>query len=192
MLEREIKLAFNSPEEARAAVTGARASPLHARRLQQDTLFDNSDGVLQQRRCALRLRREGGRTLVTFKGPPQPVGPTGPQDPPYTMKLREEHETAVDDGEALERVLEGLGLIPAFRYEKYREEYAGPDVIIAIDETPVGTFVEIEGSEAGIIAAAGALGRSPDDFIVESYRGLFLSRRDRFGIAGNDMVFGTR
>jgi adenylate cyclase, class 2 len=76
-----------------------------------------------------------------------------------------------------------------FRYEKYREEFAHEDVIVAIDETPVGTFVEIEGSEQGIGAMAEALGRSAADYIQDSYRGLFLRYREQFGIAGPDMVF---
>jgi hypothetical protein len=60
---------------------------------------------------------------------------------------------------------------------------------VAIDETPVGTFVEIEGSEHGINATAEALGRCAKDYIVDSYRGLFLQHREQFGYAGQDMVF---
>ncbi len=76
-----------------------------------------------------------------------------------------------------------------FRYEKFREEFAHEDVIIAVDETPVGVFVEIEGGEAGILATATALGRTADDYIVDSYRSLFLRHRDDFGIVGPDMLF---
>jgi len=53
---------------------------------------------------------------------------------------------------------------------------------------PVGTFVELEGSEEGILAAAAALGRAPADFIVDSYRTLFL--RHTAGATG-EMVFPT-
>ena len=70
------------------------------------------------------------------------------------MKVREEIETVVGDGDILLRVLKELGLHVWFRYEKYREEFAHEDVIVAIDETPVGIFVEIEGSEHGIAAMA--------------------------------------
>ncbi len=82
---------------------------------------------------------ENGKSRLTFKGPVQPG----------VMKIREELETVVGDGEILLRVLKELGLHVWFRYEKYREEFAHEDVIVAIDETPVGIFVEIEGSESG-------------------------------------------
>jgi hypothetical protein len=74
----------------------------------------------------------------------------------------------------LRHVFEELGMHVWFRYEKYREEYAAEDVTIAIDETPVGTFVEIEGGEEAIRRMHGALGRSASDFILDSYRGLFI------------------
>jgi adenylate cyclase class 2 len=108
---------------------------------------------------------------------------------PALMKVREEIETVIGDGDILLRVLKELGLHVWFRYEKYREEFAHEDVIIAIDETPVGTFVEIEGSEHGINTAAVALGRCTSDYIVDSYRGLFLQHREALGLDGQDMVF---
>ena len=76
------------------------------------------------------------------------------------MKLRDEFETVVGDGVLLLRIFEELGFQVWFRYEKYREEFSHEDVIVAIDETPVGVFVEIEGSESGIAAMAAALGRA--------------------------------
>ena len=105
------------------------------------------------------------------------------------MKLRDEYETIVGDGETLRRIFEGLALRVWFRYQKYREEFAADDVTIAIDETPVGTFVEIEGGEEAILALTRALGRSPGDFILDSYYRLFVARREQFGLAGSDMVF---
>jgi adenylate cyclase class 2 len=127
----------------------------------------------------LRVRVENGKSRLTFKGPVQPG----------QMKVREEIETVVGDGAILLRVLQELGLHVWFRYEKYREEFAHEDVIVAIDETPVGIFVEIEGSEHGIDAMADALGRSPSDYIRDSYRGVFLRYREEYGLAGPDMVF---
>ena len=139
-VEREIKLAFESADAARAAVVATGATPLLGRRLQEDALLDTADEQLRQRRCVLRVLRE-------------------------------------------------LGLSVWFRYEKYREEFAHEDVIVAIDETPVGVFVEIEGSEPGIASMAKALGRSQDDYVVDSYRALFLQHGQSNGLTGRDMVF---
>lgn len=178
-LEREIKLSFASADEARAAILAAGATPLLGRRLQEDALLDSPAETLRQRNCALRIRSEAGTSRVTFKGPVQPGA----------MKLREELETVVGDGQTLLRVFGELGFRVWFRYEKYREEFAHEGVIVAIDETPVGIFVEIEGTESGISAMTAALGRTPADFILDSYRGLFLKHRDEFGLTGRDLVF---
>ena len=178
-LEREIKLRFDSADDARAAVLAAGCTPLLGRRLQEDALLDTDDEQLRRRRCVLRVRVENGKSRVTFKGPVQPS----------IMKLREEFETLVGDGEVLLKIFEELGLHVWFRYEKYREEFSHEDVTVAIDETPVGVFVEIEGGEQGICAMASALGRSPSDYIVDSYRSLFLQHRDTRGATGTDMLF---
>jgi adenylate cyclase, class 2 len=179
MIEREVKLRFDSPEQARAAVLAAGAAPLRCRRLQEDALLDTDDEALRRRRCVLRIRTESGKSLMTFKGPVQPG----------TMKIRDEYETVIGDGQVLQRVFEELGLHVWFRYEKYREEYAAEDATIAIDETPVGTYVEIEGGEAAILKMTAAIGRSTADFILDSYRGLFLQHRSQFGLRTSDMVF---
>ena len=186
MLEREVKLLFRTADEARAAIVAAGASPLRSRRLQDDALFDTPDESLRQRGCTLRVRTERDavqpdRVILTFKGPLQPGA----------MKVREEHETSVGDGSALERLLDALALRVWFRYQKYREEFAAADVTIAVDETPVGTFVEIEGGEEAILATARALGRGPADFILDSYYRLFMNRRDQFGLTGSHMLFAT-
>jgi adenylate cyclase class 2 len=179
MLEREIKLAFDNADAARAAVIAAGATPLRSRRLQEDALFDTDDEQLRRQRCVLRVRSDAGRSLLTFKGPVHPG----------MMKLREEHETVIGDGDVLRRILEELGMHVWFRYQKYREEFAAAEVTIAIDETPVGTYVEIEGGEEAIDAMARALGRTPTDFILDSYRGLFMKHRETLGLTGTDMVF---
>jgi adenylate cyclase, class 2 len=178
-LEREVKIRFDSPNVARAAVLAAGAAKIGERRLQDDRLLDTPDGLLRDRRCILRIRMEAGRSLLTFKGPVQPSA----------MKLREEIETAVSDGDTLLRLFEGLGFQVWFRYQKYREEFGMHGVIVAVDETPVGTFVEIEGEESGISAATGALGRLPSDYVLDSYRGLFVSHCRERGLPVTDMVF---
>lgn len=178
-LEREIKLRFDSADDARERILAIGATPLRCRRLQEDCLLDTEEDVLYRRRCVLRVRSEGGKSLLTFKGPVQPG----------SIKLREEHETVVADGDTLLRILRELGLHVWFRYEKYREEFSAEDVVIAIDETPVGTFVEIEGGEAHIEQTAAALGRTRADYITDSYRTLYAQYCAEHGVATSDMLF---
>jgi adenylate cyclase class 2 len=180
IMEREIKLIFRTPDEAREAILAAGATPLRGRRLQEDCLLDTPDDRLHQRRCVLRVRLECGKSLLTFKGPVQQTS---------DMKLREELETIVGDGLLLLRVLEELGFRVWFRYQKYREEFAHECVTVALDETPVGTFVEIEGSEDGIHEMATALLRKPGDYVLDSYRGLFVKYCDEHGLPLTDMLF---
>ena len=105
------------------------------------------------------------------------------------MKLREERETDVASAEILLGILNGLGFVVWFRYEKFREEFTRNDVILTIDETAIGTFVEIEGSEAGITDTARLLGRSPADYILDSYRGLWARHCEEQGVPVSDMLF---
>ena len=185
-VEREVKLRFASLEEARAAVAGIGAAPLRARRLQDDRLLDTAGGRLRDERCSLRVRQERwpeqdgpAHATVTFKGPPQPD----------VMKVREELETGVQDGALLLRVLERVGFLVWFRYQKRREEFTCGGAVVAIDETPCGVFVEIEGEEGGVAQVAQALGRTPDDYIVASYRTLYEDDCARRGRPVADMVF---
>jgi len=92
------------------------------------------------------------------------------------------------DGEVIIRILESLGYRVWFRYQKYREEFSFGDVVVAVDETPVGTFVELEGTERGIQTTAAALGRSASDYVIESYRTLFVRHCEAQGIPVTDML----
>ncbi len=177
MIEREIKLSFPSVADARAALAAAGVEAHAPRRLQDDRLYDTADNALFAGRSALRLRHEDGRALITFKGPVE-AGVT---------KAREEIETAVGSHEAADTLLARLGFRAWWRYQKYREEFRAADVIAAIDETPAGVFVELEGDEAAIIALAARLGRGPSDFILESYRGIWVKAH---GPSAGDMLFG--
>jgi adenylate cyclase, class 2 len=178
-LEREIKLRFDSAADARNAVVAAGGTLVRARRMLSDIILDTDDARLRDSRCALRVRVEPGRCFLTYKGPPQPS----------VMKLREELETSVGDGVLILTMLERLGFRVWFRSEKYREEFALADVVVAIDETPVGTFVEIEGTDAGIAAAATTFGRGPGDYVIDSYRAIFVQQCVERGLTPGDMLF---
>jgi adenylate cyclase class 2 len=184
LLEREVKLLFPTAAAAREAIIATGAVAAHARRLQDDALYDLPDDTLRTKGCVVRVRVERwagapATTTLTVKGPVQ----SGP------MKLRDEHETRVENADALLKAFDVLGMRTWFRYQKYREEFSARGLVVAIDETPIGTYVELEGDEDAIVAMTAALGRSAGDFIVDSYYRLFTKRRAEFGLTGPYMLF---
>ena len=91
----------------------------------------------------LRLRRIGKRAILTFKK----------RFPSHSsIKRQLEEETSVEDGEAMERILDRLGFKPSLVYEKRRRTWKYHSTEIAIDELPFGWFMEIEGEESDIVA----------------------------------------
>ena len=182
-LEREIKLKFASVDEAREAVLAAGCTPLLGRRLQDDALLDTDDEQLRRRRCVLRVRVENGKSRVTFKGPVQPS----------IMKLREEHETAGRRRRSA-----------AARSSRSSACTSGSATRNTARSSPTTTSSwrstkrrsasssRSRAASRGSRTTAAALGRSPADYIVDSYRSLFLQHRDALGLATSDMVFDDR
>jgi adenylate cyclase class 2 len=173
-LETEVKIRI--PQEdldrVRARLTELGARCLSPRSEEKNLLFDFADRNLETTGCAVRLRTYGETTTLTFKGEIQ-------EDPRF--KKRQELETSVDDPQAMIKVLEGLGMNVCFEYSKIREVYTlsvdQDQAEICLDETPVGTFVEIEGSENAIETLASQLGWTPDSFIRRNYVEMYLEAR---------------
>ena len=130
--------------------------------------------------CNLRLRRANNETILTFKGPARFES---------GVKRRREFETSVADGEAAEAILAGLGLTKRFRYEKRREEWKFEDCLIALDQTPLGDFVEIEGDPTQIRRAVSLLELDSSEAIPYSYAKLYALRREKDPSLPPDMVF---
>jgi len=95
------------------------------------------------------------------------------------------------DATALVEILAGLGYRPVFRYEKYRTVYRriGRPGLAMLDETPIGNFLELEGSPRSIDRMAGELGYSGADYILDSYGKLYLDHCARAGVRPRDMIF---
>jgi adenylate cyclase class 2 len=167
MIEEEVKLPFENVEAALRAVHAAGGRLVVSRRRLADALYDTADDWLRRAHQALRLRRDGETAYLTYKGPPRP----GP------VKSREEIEFQVSDADAGHALLTALGFRPVFQSEKFREEYALGATRVAVDETPMGVFVEIEGAAADIEPAANRLGRSREDYVLESYPALYEAWR---------------
>jgi len=181
-IEQEVKLSFESAAAARQAILAADGRLDVPRRLLVDKLFDSPDHRLRDRRCALRVRRDGDRAFVTFKGPVM----DGP------VKSREEIETAVGSGDVAEALVRALGFDVWFRAEKFREEYVCPgDARVTIDETPIGVFVEIEAAPPEIEQVARRLGKTPRDYRLESYPRLYADWCAAHGLSFGNMTFDT-
>jgi adenylate cyclase class IV len=136
------------------------------------------------------------RFVATFKRPTgeDEVSADGRLSSKY--KVREELELEVSDGGTLSKIFEGLGMDGWFRYEKYRTTYKlgnshrwARGLLIELDETPVGTFVELEGPIEAIDRAAQELGFSKRDYIAKSYLALYVEECRRQGIEPRNMLF---
>jgi hypothetical protein len=79
-----------------------------------------------------------------------------------------------------------------FRYEKFRTTYAFPGIRglkIELDETPVGVYLELEGSVAAIDRGARLLGYTRPEYLKETYGSLYLADCRRRGRKPGDMLF---
>jgi adenylate cyclase class 2 len=177
--ENEIKLAFPSAETAVARLLEAGARQLRPRSFEDNVLFDLKDRPLTTGGRLLRLRSVGGQSVLTFKAPV-------PGE--HRHKLKVEHETAISDPEELRAILSGLGFEPVYRYQKFRATYALGAVEAAVDETPLGIFVELEGAPDDVDEAATALGAEPSDFIRATYRELHEKAAAERGIGVGDLL----
>lgn len=153
--------------------------------LESNTLFDNSKGMLRKHGKLIRVRVTNGRRVLTFKGPSQPS----------KYKKRPELEMDLPKGARLETIFAQMGYHPVFRYEKFRTEYArraGNGGKVLLDETPIGNFLEIEGSPSWIDRTARLLGFSSRDYITRSYGYLYLAYCREKRIPPKDMLFKSR
>jgi len=178
--EVEVKLRCDSPAEARRRIEALGARLVHERRFEDNLLFDRDVDPLKSARKLLRLRREGGRARLTFKAPVAGG---------HAHKVRIEEETEVEDPDAVERILAGLGLSPAYRYQKYRTLFELDGLEICLDETPLGCFIELEGEPDAIDRTAAALGHDRDSYVLDSYAELHERWAAEREVPMGDMIF---
>ena len=181
--EIEIKLPCEDLGAAREKLQGLGATPRAPLHFESNDLYDDSAGGFAESGRALRLRRAGDAAFLTFKGPAR-----------FTdgVKIREERETQVSDPEETAAILAALGLAPRFRYEKRREEWTLEGCAVALDETPIGNFVEVEGAPPAIRRAVTALGLDFASAVPYTYARLYAERRKKDPTLPADMVFKDR
>src|SRR3989440_81110 len=192
---------------------GARpAGPGTSKVHEENVIFDTPQGGLAKHGQLLRIRTETPevrktkksalkqRVILTFKQPMTRQLATeaeGPSDGPY--KVRDEIEVEVAESGNLTRIFEGLGMSGWFRYEKYRTTFRLPaskvwaaGLLIELDETPIGTFAELEGPPAAIDRVAEELGYSKHDYVLKNYLWLYMEDCRRKNVQPSHMVFSNR
>ena len=203
----EVELKVRADHDAvRAALDDADAAP--DRRVRQvDTYYDAPHRAFAETDEALRLREET-RADPGNSDAADPTAPTDASEEPSATattrltykgplveaasKTREEHETAVVDGEEAAGILAGLGFEPAAVVEKDRTFFELDGYTVSLDRVDgLGEFVEVEAetADSGDIAAVrkGAaavlrdLGLNPDEQIRTSYLGLLLDAEGERG-----------
>jgi adenylate cyclase class 2 len=179
-IETEIKIKINDPADFCRRLSALGASPLSERHFEDNHLLDFPDGRLRASQCLIRIRQARDQACITFKGTPRAEG---------VFKVREELETGLDDGAIVLHILERLGLQVCFRYQKYRREFEVDEVHVAVDETPVGNYVEFEGSEEGIRNLAAKMGMAESRFLRASYASLYLDYCREKGLTPKCMIF---
>ncbi len=181
--EIEVKIPCEDLGALREKLRGLKSTPRTPLHFESNDLYDDPEGRLRVSGRVLRLRRADGTALLTYKGAASFTG---------GVKAREERETRISDPEEMEAILAALGLQRRFRYEKRREEWALEGCAIALDETPIGNFVEVEGDPRGIRRAVVALGLDVANAVPYSYARLYAERRKADPSLPADMVFRDR
>jgi adenylate cyclase class 2 len=155
------------------------------RSFESNILYDTPDRQMRARTEILRIRSYAGRWTVTHKRLPD----SGLGEDRH--KHRVETETEVSDGAALEEVFLSLGLVAAFRYEKWRTEWSDGEGHCVVDETPIGDYAELEGTADWIDHAAARLGVERSEYLTLSYGRLFEIWREQRHSSAQDLTFAA-
>lgn len=208
--EIEIKLRVPDVAALRSRLKRLRAREITPRTYESNTLYDTPRQDLRRRGRLIRIRTEqaasslgkgrpmqNATALLTYKGPTSTSNAkkNGRVSKSRShFKIKDEAEVTVTGAGELAAILRALGLRPTFRYEKFRTTYALPAVRglkIELDETPVGTYLELEGPVPGIDRAARLLGYARDDYMTDTYGSLYLAACRRRGRRPGHMLFPT-
>ncbi|MFZ3330975.1 MAG: class IV adenylate cyclase [Candidatus Acidiferrales bacterium] len=200
--EIEIKLPVT---DLRATIRAMRAlgAVSQGRTFESNTLYDTPHSDLRNRGRLLRVRIESAapatarihsisvrRVVLTSKAPSRQHNATR-KNRRYKERAERE-EVAPHDARNWPATLAALGFQPAFRYEKYRSTFNLHGLHLDLDETPVGTFLELEGRPAAIDRVARALGYTPGQYIRATYWDVYAADCRRRGRPIENMVFPAK
>lgn len=142
------------------------------RTLEKNWLYDYPERTLMRADKLLRIRQDV-RTVLTFKGPRQRS----------EYKMREELQLEFPDTSSARSLLEAVGFVSWFYYEKIRETWRLDTCEIVLDDLPeLGLFVEVEAPTADEIESVMKKLKLKRELISLSYVELFqdlLKRTNR-------------
>jgi adenylate cyclase, class 2 len=164
--------------ETRLHELGARL--VQARVHEINLRFDQPDGMLGKTFRILRLRQDE-QVILTYKGAGTALD---------GIRAREEWEVVVSNFTTMQKILESLGYVIQYSYEKYRTTYSQDDTLVMLDEMPYGSFVEIEGAnQTSIFFLADRLELDRSTALSESYQVLFERVQTALGLSFRDLSF---
>ncbi|MFF3911552.1 class IV adenylate cyclase [Streptomyces sp. NPDC001848] len=183
MIEAELKARVHAPEAVMRQLDQLAAARVE---VYKDTYYDRQDGPLEKADQELRVRTvhgaDGLRTVLTFKA--AAVDEASGSKP--------EHETRVEDSQAVHAILQGLGYVPVIAFEKRCRNYAfearGRQMLATLVRVPEidGTFLEVEtlvdeeqvpAALDDIRAVLADLGIGPEDLTRELYTDAVAAQR---------------
>ncbi|MDP9119809.1 MAG: class IV adenylate cyclase [Acidobacteriota bacterium] len=176
-MEREIKFRSDDLEKLRERLAELEAERIGPAAFEDNLILDREDELLNNGKI-LRLRTDGTRAYLTFKGPMHLEG---------KLKIREEREFGIENAEEAQALFENLGYSVVRRYQKMREEWQLGGVTIALDHTPIGDFAEFEGDGAETVARR--CGFDLEKGEARSYLRLYQDYRKEHPEAPPEMVF---
>lgn len=190
--EIELKFPLTDPAAFQARLPALGFHLDTPRTFEHNTLYDTPARELRDKKQILRIRQYGPLCTVTHKRKPDPNEPVDTT----RYKVRIETETAVAEAAALAQIFQQLGYTPAFIYEKYRSEWShsidyesGALAHLVIDETPIGTWAELEGPTDWIDRALADLNIDPATCLTDSYGKLFLDWKERTGSPAENLTY---
>ncbi len=176
-IEREYKFRVESLGAVIEQIKGIGAERGERSALERNWLFDRGSRIRSSGQV-LRLRQDHSGARLTYKGPVTHE---------KGARVRTEIELGISDLEAARTLLEAVEFEETGYYEKRRSTWHLGSAEIALDETPIGSFVEIEGDRAAEVVAL--MGFDPADAETESYVELYETYREEHPDAPRHMVF---
>jgi adenylate cyclase class 2 len=178
--EKEIKLYIKDLPALAERLRLCGGELIQPRTFEKNIRLDTADAKLQQAGKLLRLRQDD-QVRVTFKENAHL------EDGVIT---RTEIEFTAADLDAVKLLFAGLGYYPVVVYEKYRQTFRLGDVLVMLDELPIGNFVEVEAPNNILIEGmVQILGLDGSRAIKTNYLGLWAMAKQNAGLKVHDLTF---